>query len=102
MQSVGYRNAFEDVEGVHIVGEPAGCRSNYWLQTLQLDNDNLALRDAVLEALVGAGYKCRPIWTPIHKLKPYSACPHAPLTVTESLERRLINLPSSAELAGRI
>ncbi len=96
-----YLAAFDGITGMRIVDEPAGCRSNFWLQTLQLDADDLALRDAVLEAAADAGYMCRPIWMPMHKLQPYAACPRAALTVTESLERRLINLPSSAVLAEK-
>lgn len=94
-----YRAAFADLPGMHLVGEPAGCRSNFWLQTLQLESDNLALRDAILDATAAAGYMTRPIWTPLHKMRPYVDCPRMPMTVTASLEQRLINLPSSASLA---
>ena len=34
-------------------------------------------------------------------LPPFRDCPHAPLPVAESLERRIINLPSSPHL-GRL
>ena len=95
-----YRAAFASLSGMLIVGEPADCRSNFWLQTLQLPSDNLALRDAILEATAEAGYMARPIWTPLHKMRPYADCPRMPITVTQSLEQRLINLPSSSGLAG--
>ncbi len=98
---LSYRAAFDGVAGMRIVDEPAGCRSNFWLQTLQLDREDLSLRDAMLEAAADAGYMCRPIWTPMHKLRPYAASPRAALPVTESLERRLISLPSSAALAKK-
>ncbi len=94
-----YRIAFADLPGMHIVGEPADCRSNFWLQTLQLESDNLALRDAILDATAAAGYMTRPIWAPMHKMRPYADCPRMPMPVTSSLERRLINLPSSSGLA---
>ena len=32
-----YQRAFAPMFGVRLVGEPDGCRSNYWLQTLVLD-----------------------------------------------------------------
>jgi hypothetical protein len=35
----------------------------------------------------------------MHRLPPYAATPRAELPVAESLERRLINIPSSAGLA---
>lgn len=94
-----YREAFAVVDGMHIVGEPTGCRSNFWLQTLQLDDENLILRDAILATTANTGYMTRPVWTPMHKLRLFAACPRAALPVTESLEQRLINLPSSAGLS---
>jgi len=93
-----YKDSFTDIPGVHIVDEPAGCKSNFWLQTLQLDIGDLAFRNSILEATIAAGYMCRPIWTPMHKLKPYINCSRASLPVTDLLELQLINLPSSASL----
>lgn len=94
-----YASRFADVEGVRIVAEPPGCRSNYWLQTLLLDNSLCAQRDGVLAATNDAGLMTRPVWALMHHLAPYANCPRAPLPVAESLERRLINLPSSAGMA---
>ncbi len=96
-----YRNAFAAIDGMCVVNEPAGCRSNFWLQALQLDSDNASLRDAILESTADAGYMTRPAWTPMHRLQPYTSCPRAALTTVDSLERRLINIPSSVGLAAR-
>lgn len=94
-----YRTAFANFPNISIVDEPHGCRSNFWLQTLKLECEDIALRDAILEATNSAGYMTRPIWRPIHKMQPYADCPRMPLTCTSALEQRLINLPSSAQLA---
>jgi perosamine synthetase len=93
-----YQAAFAKVSQVHIVSEPEGCRSNYWLQTLLLDEAAAAERDAILAATDDAGVMTRPTWTLMHRLVHYRSCPKMGLTVAESLERRLINLPSSAYL----
>jgi perosamine synthetase len=90
-----YRAAFADIAGAHIVEEPAGCRSNYWLQTLLLDEASADRRDDILAATNDAGLMTRPAWTPMYRLVPYANCPRAELPVTESLARRLINIPSS-------
>lgn len=95
-----YRAAFEGIPAVKLVAEPAGCRSNYWLQTLLLDESCAAQRDAVLQATNDAGVMTRPAWMLMPHLAPYAQCPRMPLTVAESLVRRVINLPSSAQLAG--
>jgi aminotransferase in exopolysaccharide biosynthesis len=93
-----YSEAFHDVPGMHLVCEPSGTRSNYWLQTLLLDESVAGERDAILLATNDAGLMTRPVWTLMHRLAPYAACPRMDLPVAESLERRLINLPSSAFL----
>jgi perosamine synthetase len=93
-----YRLAFSAVTGVRLVAEPEGCRSNYWLQTLLLDESFADQRDAVLSATNDAGLMTRPVWTLMHRLPMYSNAPKALLPVAESLERRLINIPSSSGL----
>ena len=94
-----YSDAFKDVPQLRLVAEPAGCASNYWLQTLLLDEPAADLRDSVLEATNSAGFMTRPAWELMHRLQPNLECPRAPLPVAESLGRRLINIPSSAGLA---
>lgn len=94
-----YRQTFAGIAGVRLFAEPLGCRSNYWLQTLILDEDNASSRDLVLEATNDAGLMTRPAWTLMHRLPAFQDCPRMPLRVAESLERRLINIPSSAGLA---
>lgn len=93
-----YQAAFRDLIGIRFVTEPAGCRSNYWLNTVRLEQPDLNARDRLLAAANYAGYQCRPTWTLLHKLPMYAGCPHAPLPVAEQLEASLINLPSSARL----
>lgn len=96
-----YAEAFADIPGMIIVGEPAGSASNFWLQTLCLDKADTYLRDAILSATNDAGYMTRPVWTLMHKLNHFENCPSAMVSVAESLERRLINIPSSATLTAR-
>jgi len=93
-----YRKALTGIAGAHLFEEPAGCRSNYWLQTLLLDASAAEIRDAILAATNDAGLMTRPTWSLIHELAPYRNCPRMNLPVAESLEQRLINLPSSSQL----
>ena len=96
-----YRDAFAGIDKARIVEEPAGCKSNYWLQALLLDESAAFERDAILSATNDAGLMTRPVWNLMHRLAPYAACPRMDLPVAESLARRLINLPSSARLGMR-
>lgn len=93
-----YQASFANIPGIRLLAEPAGCLSNYWLQTLMLDESLADQRDAVLTATNDAGLMTRPVWTLMNRLSMYSNAPKAPLPVAESLERRLINIPSSSGL----
>jgi aminotransferase in exopolysaccharide biosynthesis len=96
-----YQQVFCGVEGLSLMNEPAGCESNYWLHAMLLDEAFAPQRDAVLEATNQAGFGTRPVWAPMHTLAPYADCPRMALDTAESIERRLVNLPSSAGLAER-
>lgn len=93
-----YARRFDGMCGVQLMKEPAGCTSNYWLQALLLDEEQAPLRDAVLGVTNDAGYMTRPAWTLMHRLPAFATCPRAPLPIAESIEQRLINIPSSAGL----
>jgi perosamine synthetase len=95
-----YRGAFARVAGVQLMSEPAGVRSNYWLQTLILDEAAAGQRDWILEATNDAGLMTRPLWTLLHRLKPYQSFPRMDLSVAEGVARRIVNIPSSSRLAG--
>jgi perosamine synthetase len=93
-----YKIAFSQIPEVRLVEEQPGCKSNHWLQGILLDESVSSLRDTILAATNDAGYMTRPAWTLMTRLPPFMECPTMPLPVAQSLERRLINLPSSAKL----
>jgi len=93
-----YQNAFSQIEGVKLIAEPEKCQSNYWLQTILLDNDETKHRDTILKESNEAGFMTRPAWVPMHELKPYKDCPRMDLECAELLSQRLINIPSSSAL----
>lgn len=94
-----YATVFAGFSGARLVAEPEGAYSNYWLQTLLLDEDCADQRDAVLAATNDAGYMTRPSWDLMPTLAHFSDCPSASLPVANALAQRLINVPSSAFLA---
>jgi len=97
--AVRYSEAFRDIPGVRIFQEPPFGRSNYWLNALLLDSDIEHRRDDVLESTNAAGFATRPTWTLMHRLPMYSSAPRMDLGTAESIERRLINLPSGVRVA---
>lgn len=93
-----YAEAFRSVVGVSFFVEPPFATSNYWLNAILLDTPDQAQRDALLAATNDAGFMTRPVWRLMHRLPMYADAPRDDLTVAESLEVRLVNIPSSARL----
>jgi perosamine synthetase len=94
-----YRTCLSGIAGVEVMRDPPDTCSNYWLVTMRLDRALAGRRDELLNALHGAGLKCRPLWTPMHLLPMFASAPRMDdLSVTEEMFARVINLPSSPRL----
>ena len=97
-----YSQAFAAIEGVELVSEPQGCRSNHWLVSLRFLAEDPALAEAqrlhVLEAAHAEGLLLRPAWGLLHQLPMYAQAPRGGLAVAEDQACRLLNLPSSPQL----
>jgi len=91
-----YEAAFAGSSHFEFFKEPEFAVSNYWLNALLL-KDGMD-RESVLKGVHEAGYLCRPAWTLMHELPMYKDCPRMDLSVSENLESRILNLPSSAKL----
>ena len=93
-----YRAAFDGVAGLRFLTEPEWATSNYWLNTLVLDDETGEAQAALLELTNSGGIMTRPAWTPLHLLPLFSDCPKMDLTTTNSMARRVVNIPSTASL----
>jgi perosamine synthetase len=93
-----YLRAFATIDGVSLMGDPPGSRSNFWLQTLVLQSGDVRLRDEILELSNRAGIMTRPLWKLLPTIRPYIGAPRTEHPVAESLSSRAINIPSSALL----
>ena len=93
-----YSEQLSGLDSIRLLEEPSNCSSNYWLQTIVLDEPDEELRNIILTALNEAGLMSRPAWTGLHKLEHFKECPKMDMTVVNSLEKRIINIPSSSFL----
>jgi len=97
-----YGAAMAGLEGVELVHEPAGCRSNHWLVSLRFTRADPAeaerQRLQLLEAAHKAGLLLRPVWKLLHQLPMYAETPRGALPVATDQAQRLVNLPSSPQL----
>jgi aminotransferase in exopolysaccharide biosynthesis len=73
--------------------EPAGCRSNYWLNAVICESPEQ--RDALIKTTNDQGVMTRPIWHLMNHLPIYAHCRKGDLGNAEWLEARVVNLPSS-------
>jgi dTDP-4-amino-4,6-dideoxygalactose transaminase len=88
--------AFFEMKGIRFFIEPPGCRSNYWLNSVIL-NDKVE-KDYFLEHTNKNNVMTRPIWNLINTLPMYSDCQTDNLKNANWLAERVVNLPSSVRI----
>ena len=79
--------------GLEFFNEPAGCRSNYWLNAVVCEGREH--RDALLKATNDKGVMTRPVWALMNHLPMFGKCKVGQISNAEWLESRIVNLPSS-------
>lgn len=93
-----YQTVISEISNVRIIKEPKNCKSNYWLQTIQVENSSVEIRDKILKKSHTFGYITRPAWNLISSLEPFMHFPKMDLSTSEELLKSLINIPSSSNL----
>jgi aminotransferase in exopolysaccharide biosynthesis len=96
-----YSSVFNVLEGISIFKEPVNCQSNYWLQTLLLDQNMASYQNSILQDTNIAGYMTRPSWVLLNELAPFSDFPSMDTNTSKSLSSRIINIPSNLDLSPR-
>jgi len=94
-----YLKNFTNIDGVKLFKEPLKSKSNYWLQTIVLDKNQIKKKNKILKLLYEKKIFCRPVWKLISDLKPYKNCPKMNLSGSKEIYKRSINMPSSSHLA---
>jgi aminotransferase in exopolysaccharide biosynthesis len=90
-----YNEVFKNNKFFQMIKEPANCKSNYWLQTMKINNASILLRDKILDVTNNAGYMTRPTWVLLSELGQFNLSPKSDLTMSRKLFLSLINIPSS-------
>ena len=93
-----YKKIFKKIKGVKVFVEPKNCKSNYWLNTIILDDKSKKYKNDIINMLIKNNFYCRPLWRPLHKLNYLKNSPKDDLSNTNDLYDRCINLPSSKNL----
>ena len=95
-----YQEILDGFKEFNFFVEPDYAKSNYWLNAIILNKGYENLKDEILKETNKNGIMTRPVWKLMHHLKMFKSCPKMDLSVSESLENRIINIPSSANLIG--
>lgn len=85
--------AFFEKLSIEFIKEPLKGKSNYWLMTLIMKNEEE--RERFLEQTNKKGVMTRPIWGLMNELEMFKECPKGNLSNSKWLEQRVVNIPSS-------
>ena len=97
-----YEKNFKDLNFIRVFKEPKNAKSNYWLNTLLINKKEKILKNDILKILNKNKIMTRPAWKPLHTLNHLKKFPRMNLDNCEDLYSRIINIPSSPNIVGKI
>ncbi len=95
-----YLDGFAGLSGIELLGSPKWAESIYWLSTIRVNDSvsGVGSRD-LMRVLKEEQIDSRPLWHPLHGLKPFVDCARYGGDVAEDLYSRCLSLPSSVGLS---
>ena len=93
-----YFNVFNKMEGISLYKESNNADSNYWLQTLIINKNDVNLKNKILKESHKKLIYARPVWRLISELAPYKKNQKMNLSGAKEIYNKIINLPSSQSL----
>lgn len=95
-----YRETLNDIDGIEVLSDFSGRKSNAWLIAALLSQNDKQLRDALIQALNEHKIQVRPVWQPLFQLPMYADHPRTDMDATKDLAYRLFCLPSGISSAN--
>lgn len=94
-----YCEGLTDVEGIILPKEEKWARSIYWLYTVLIDENQSGLTSrSLLKKFSEIRIQTRPLWCPLHHLRPFKDCYAHRIEVADDLYAQALSLPSSVGL----
>ena len=90
-----YKKIFKKISYLKVFEHFYPGRPNYWLHTIILNKNLSSIRDKILNKANKEKLMLRPAWKLMHRLPHLKKFPRMDVANSVSLEKRLINLPSS-------
>lgn len=91
-----YKSFFAEINNIQFIQEPEFSRSNYWLNAILLNGPSE--KTEFLRFTNELNIMTRPVWTLMHRLPMYVNSVRGPLSNSEYLADRLVNIPSSVRI----
>lgn len=93
-----YNSLLKNITGISIPVEKEWAKNVYWLYSIIAEDDYGISRDELIGKLRDAGIETRPFFMAVHNMRPFKQCKCGDMSVTNELEVKEINLPSSVGL----
>ena len=90
--ALSYKNLFKGSDFKFVV-EPEYALSNYWLNSIICPD--FSTRETLINKTNADGVMTRPVWKLMHRLPMFEKSKCGDLSVSEWIESRLVNIPSS-------
>ena len=94
-----YNSALSCLPGITVMNEPRNNESTFWLYTIKIDRKEFGMdRKDLMTRLSELGIETRPLWQPMHMLKPFRSCHVEGGKDAGMLKHDCLSLPCSAGL----
>lgn len=95
-----YAEAFQGIPGITLPSEASWAFSIYWLFTILVDEEQTGISSReLMHALEEKSVASRPLWMPLHMLKPYANSQAYRVEHAERIWRQALSLPCSVSLS---
>ncbi len=88
--------------GITTMSQATWAESVYWLYTIRLNAESIGVDSrAIMRRLAESGIQTRPLWHPLHRLRPFAGCYAHRVLVADIVYREALSLPCSVGLADQ-
>lgn len=95
-----YKEGIEKIDGLTLLPFREDTRSNHWFYSVIVDEKRYGInRDELLKKLNDSKIQTRPLWSLIHKQKPYQDNQTYKIEKALFYEENLLNIPCSSNLS---
>ncbi|WP_027624875.1 LegC family aminotransferase [Clostridium lundense] len=94
-----YNKLLCNVKGITLSVEKEWVSNVQWLYSIVVEDEYSITRDELIKRLAENGIESRPFFMAVHNMPPFKGSKHGSMKVTEELEERGLNLPSSVSLS---